>query len=803
VADEVVVTATARERRKFDAAFAVSVVSERQIETLAPLNTVDLFARLPGFGAEPSGGEGGNNVNVRGLPSSNFQFVALLEDGLPVFQEQQEPFLNADELVRIDLMAERVEAARGGTSSIYASNAPGATVNVITKTAAPEPEGALRVSWGDFGLYRLDGQASRALSPDLQISLGGYYRIDDGLRPTGFTADRGGQLRLNVTRPFEGGQLTVYAKRLDDQSTFYLPIPLADPRNPSVSLASLIDPRDGTLASNDFRYAELRTLDGTADGTTVREDLADGINPRITIVGGRIDRQFAQGWAVSDRVRYVEGSVKFNALFSLFPPEDANAFLAGQLARARSGFGPGVQRLSYVLAKSRAPDGTRVPFEPATTQGLVVRGGWWSVESDIANFMNDLRVTKRFETSSAGSHELSAGVYFSDYRLDQHRFFNTMLLELRSQPRALDVLALDGGAARVGSVTEDGFLSYGDNGDPGGHVDGRLWAIYAADEWRLNDRITLDAGLRRQRTRQSGYAMLRTISNLGDPQTLADDAVGGPSGILDRRSERFDATAWTTGVNFNFATELGAFARYTASFRMPSLSSIYTGASQVAAIVTRVKQGEIGLKWRSERAALFATAFWNRFDPLLESVTFVDAGGTFVSTPFVAQTESYGVELEGSARAGAVFEILGNLTLQRPRLQNLEVLGTGAPIAGVEGNQIRRLARVLGSLTPILNMTVLGHPGQLYATIYHQGRRFVDNANLTQLPSFTTLDAGLIYDPNAHLRVQFVGSNLTNEVGLTEGNPRVDTLAGQGTSTAIYARPIFGRTYRMSVTYRW
>ena len=56
--------------------------------------------------------------------------------------------------------------------------------------------------------------------------MGGYYRVDNGPRPTGFTADQGGQLRINLTKRFEGGQLTVYAKRLDDRTIFYLPIPL-------------------------------------------------------------------------------------------------------------------------------------------------------------------------------------------------------------------------------------------------------------------------------------------------------------------------------------------------------------------------------------------------------------------------------------------------------------------------------------------------------------------------------------------------------------------------------------------------
>ena len=56
---------------------------------------------------------------------------------------------------------------------------------------------------------------------------------------------------------------------------------------------------------------------------------------------------------------------------------------------------------------------------------------------------------------------------------------------------------------------------------------------------------------------------------------------------------------------------------------------------------------------------------------------------------------------------------------------------------------------------------------------------------------------------NKNLRFQLTGSNLTNRIGLTEGNPRTDTFAGQETSTAIYGRPIFGRTIRMSLTYTW
>ena len=799
--DEVIVTGTSRERRKFDAPYSVSTLSQHEIELYAPLSTVDLFAKLPGFGAEPSGGEAGNNVTVRGLPTSNFRFVAVVEDGLPIFQEQQEPFLNADELARIDLMTERVEAVRGGTSSIFESNAPGATVNLITRLGTERPQGSLRVTTGDFGLYRLDGEWSGPLPGGLLLAVGGYYRVDDGPRPTGFTADQGGQLRINLTKRFDAGELTVYAKRLDDRTIFYLPIPLADPRNPSATLANLLDPRTGTLTSSDTQYVTLRTLNGTVAGGSVQENMGDGIHPRVNTFGASFDWHTPEGVSVSNKLRFSEGPVRFNALFSLFPPQDAAGFLADQLSPAQAAFGSAVTSLAYYLANP-APGAGRVLFDPTTTDGLVVKGGWWSVDNHINTLADDLRVSSSFSPAGWGRQALSAGVYFSHYTLSQTRLFNTMLLQMRNRPQALDVVALDNAGNAVGSVTENGFLTYGDSTSPGGYVAGRLWALYGTAEWNLSERLRIDVGLRHQRTWQHGYAMLYTTQDVGNPQYLADAAVGGPSGARDYRWEHFAATAWTVGTSYEFSKDAGAFARYTFSFRTPNLSDIYTGATQVSPVVTKIREAELGLKLRGHGIALFATAFWNRFDPYTDSVSVESENGQLTSVPFIGQTRAYGLELQGDWQPMRLFDLSGNLTLQKPTFQNLAALGGGS-VAGVNGNQVERIPEIVGSVTPRLNFTVQEHPTELYLTVYYQGRRFVDASNSTQLPGYTTLDAGLISNITGRLRIQLVGTNLTNTIGLTEGNPRVDTIVGQGTPEAIYARPIFGRLFRASVTYDW
>ena len=49
---------------------------------------------------------------------------------------------------------------------------------------------------------------------------------------------------------------------------------------------------------------------------------------------------------------------------------------------------------------------------------------------------------------------------------------------------------------------------------------------------------------------------------------------------------------------------------------------------------------------------------------------------------------------------------------------------------------------------------------------------------------------------------QVTGDNLTDEIGLTEGNPRIDV--GAGSIGNIYmVRPLFGRSFMGSATYRF
>jgi len=120
----------------------------------------------------------------------------------------------------------------------------------------------------------------------------------------------------------------------------------------------------------------------------------------------------------------------------------------------------------------------------------------------------------------------------------------------------------------------------------------------------------------------------------------------------------------------------------------------------------------------------------------------------------------------------------------------------------VDGNQLIRQPKVYGNFRPTISFDVGDVNVQTYLRYNYVGKRYVDLFNRTELPAYDTLGAGLIVEYRTWT-FQVVGDNITNARGLTEGNPRTDQLAGQGSSTAIYGRPLFGRNFRFVVTKAW
>ncbi|MGH2708215.1 MAG: TonB-dependent receptor, partial [Actinomycetota bacterium] len=226
-----VVTGTQSPRTNLDASVAVTTLTATEIEAAAPRSTTEMLRYVPGFTrVESSGGEVNQNISIRGI--LGVEYVAFLEDGLPVFPTMHTFFMNADNLFRFDTNIERMEVVRGGSSPLFGSNTPGAIVNFINKSGGDVFAGTMRATGATQGLARYDLNLNGPFGDDWRFNLGGFYRYDHGVRDPGFPGIRGGQLKGNVTRLLDDGYLRFSVKHIDDRNQFILPLPFADPANP-------------------------------------------------------------------------------------------------------------------------------------------------------------------------------------------------------------------------------------------------------------------------------------------------------------------------------------------------------------------------------------------------------------------------------------------------------------------------------------------------------------------------------------------------------------------------------------------
>jgi len=791
--DEVIVTGNAGTAKitQFDTSYAVSTYDKDDLTRVAPLSTVDLFSEIPGFWAESSGGEGANNLFVRGLPLAGaFKYSPLLEDGLPVFEEPEIGFMNADILLKLDSMTERVEFVRGGPSFIVHSNAVGGAVNALTRKGTRELEGEAKLTWGDYGHYRGEGYVSGPLTDTLSYAVGGFYRVDDGVRDPGFTANRGGQIRGALSYKTERTEAHLTAKYTNDRNIFYLPIPLFDPKDPKGIPG--IDANYGTLSSNDFRIVDIKTPDGV-----IRKDLKDGIHPRFTTLTGLFTHTFGDGWVFENKLRYVDGKNGFNAIFPRTDPFNAQAYL-NQFTPAMQAAFPTVTRLEY-----RYVNQPQTPFDVTNQNGngLVNGSGWWFAEIEVKdNVIEEASLSKQI-----GDHDLTAGVYYSRYGLDSFISFNDILTDVRDRPSLLDVVGLDAADNVAGRLTDRGFIRYG-SFTVSTRDKVRTQALFLNDNWQVTERLRVDAGVRFQGVKiDSRTADLNFAGrDLGDPTTLADNASIWPTGTFSRNKRKFDDIGWTAGANYEVNDNIAIYGRYTDSFRLPRSESLWFGGDPE---INYVKQYEAGVKLRWPDFTLFAAGFYNRFKGLPLSTQEIDPITRDVRIiQFTAGSETLGIELEGDWRpAGGPFGVHVAATFQDPKFRGTTFDTVINPATGqtvttdYSGNQINRIPKVMVNVNPYVDFTFGGVKGQLYGSFKHVGKRYADFASTVEIHAYQTLEVGAYADLKERLRLGAHISNLTNSTGLTEANHNTGSVVnGQ---ELIFGRPELGRAVRVSLTY--
>ncbi len=790
--DAVIVTGVNAGQRQFDASFAVSSLSFEGIQKLAPLNLADLLGQIPGIYAESTGGEVRNVIRLRGIPNEG-SFQAFQEDSMPIYPDEGW-FFGGESLIRPDIMTRSIDFVRGGPSPIYASNAA-AIYNNLTRQGSEVSEGAAQVTVGDTNLYRLDAYSSGKLTDKTYYAVGGFGRRNDGARDNGFPADSGGQIRFNLRREIEQGEVRLFVKVLDDHNVFYLPIPVADPRSPSKSLNPYLNYFKGTMNTPALQNALMLYLNEAGQTMTEVRDLSNGRHLKVLYTGLDFERSFER-LKVTNKTRLTTIANNFDAVYSTSNPADSITFAAGYLATARTAFGTSanpVTRMGYAIAGT----GGAIVYNPAETSGLVIQGQYRAIKVDSDAVQNETRLTHDFNL--AGKHSLVAGLYLTEYKTTQRTRYQDYLFELASKPRTLDLLAYSAAGQVVGSVTDRGVLRYSTTLF-GGKSSFRQNSFFLADTWKPTSQLTFDYGLRSERYNATGYYLTtRAGSNLNLNGTLAGTSTLSYTGLTVPTVYRESVNPWTVGANYDLNRQLGFYSRASKSYRVGTESNLFLNSTATTSVAS---QYEVGAKFNTRQLSIFMTAFYTKFTPFVQGFGAVNpVTGATQNLNFTGKSTSPGVEADISWKPNALFSIDSAVTYGDAKAGSF-FNSLGADAAAAEGKMPVRQPKLYGNIRPSILFTV--DRWSLIGDVRYNfvSDRYVDIKNTTLLPAFQTYSSSLTAERGAW-RFQLIVDNLTNAEGLTEGNPRTDVISGQGSSTAIYGRPLFGRAFRLISSYRW
>ena len=758
--ETIVVTGVPRRTTIMASSVSVSSVSLNEIQVATPRSTAEAFRIIPGVRSESTGGEGNANIAVRGLPvaSGGAKFLQLQEDGLPIMQFGDVAFGNADIFMRLDSTVQTVESIRGGSASTAASDAPGGIINIISKTGEEE-SGSVATTIGlDYDSLRTDFEYGTYLNDSVRFHVGGFIRQGEGPREAGYTANKGGQIKANLTKEFDSGYVRLYYKHLDDQSIGYLPMPMyADG-----SSIKGFDAQTDTPHSAQF----LSTIRLDGNNQISRGDMRNGMNPQVDAVGFEAVFDLDNDWRIENRFRKSSVSGNFT---SLIPAEVGSA---SDIAASIAGSGA---TLNYATGGSQGQ---------AFTDELAMRIHTFDVTmNDFGSIVNDFKLTK--ELSDVTS--VTLGYYASSQTISMSWLWNSYLMELKGDNAALlDVFAQNGDSYSDSGLYAYGTPYWGNCCQRNYDTDYETRAPYVAFSTKLGD-VSIDASARYDSGEARGTyagAVTSTVDMNSDgaisipEQNVVGIDISNPSIV----NYDWNYTSYSVGANYQIDPSLAAFARISQGGRANADRLLFGKVQADGSVadedaVDEVNQYEFGVKKRFDSLSVFATAFYAE----TEEQNFEATSQKF----FDREYEAKGIELESTYFVDA-WDFRGNFTWTDAEIAK------DALTPEVVGNTPRRQADFIYSLMARYNF----NKGSAGMSFIGTTDAYAQDNNDLKFDGYTQVNGFVSYDLSENLNLAFNVNNLFDTVGITE--------AEEGSvpdNNIIRARAINGRTTSLTLKY--
>lgn len=776
--DATIRTGVAKARDPLDSATSTSVIKDNDIERIAAPSLAELYRNIPGIRVEAAGGEVNNSYTVRGLPLVGLgaKYIALQEDGLPVLQLGDFTSFLPDSFIRADLNVGQIEAIRGGSASTFVSNAPGAVINLISKTGEVEG-GSVQVSSGlDYDTKRFDADYGGHLGDGWRFHIGGFYRQGEGPRETGYTAVRGGQFKGNITREFSGGYVRFSLKLLDDQVPNYQTGPVAV-RGTAQSYTFEDVPNYNTL--QDSAYSRNMNAFATPLGAG---HLQDGYRFKTAAFG--MEGQLKLGeWVVSNRFRYANqrADASLNLPIAYFPATVfVNLFTGGAGGTLSYATGPNAgQEINPLTVNNNG----------LIALGVAVR----NKDGDFSNVANDLRASRVWKV---GGNDLTTtvGLYIASQKEKQEQYVTTVLHDVVGGGKAAWVNLTSFGFP----IAQDGVFSYagpfGSTSNTRYDVTYATLAPYGSFNYRVG-KLALGGSIRYDRTKTSG-SVGRSSTSTPSPQDLNGDGVisfpeSAVSVILPSQVKAYDFShgyaSYSLSAIYRVAEPFSLFVRYSLGGRAAGeatlLSQTATNAAgqlvDSSAGHDSVSQLEGGFKFRSNGIFVNLTGFHARTRELaLQAKTLLNGDVVYEAVSRAYRT--YGAELEAGIRRGP-FSVAGSMTYTGGEI-------TKAEDPAIVGHTPRHQAALMYRVAPQVDFDVV----TVGADVMGQTSSYSQDVNLLKMPGYTTVGVFAQIRPVDRLVFSVNASNLFNTRAFVEFYDGAVPPLGVAVGRAMYGRLISG-----------
>ena len=806
----IVTGTTSKNRSLLNSSADITLVSQADIVRKAPKSVADLLELVPGIFVEGTAGAVSNNYSVRGLNGGGQSFVQLEEDGLPIRYGEG----GADEFFATDVTIDRIEAVKGGSSGVLSVNGAGATINFISKRPSfKQAEGIARITVQSYGERRADLYFSEPIGEGLAFSVGGYVSSSPGVRKNPFKYQTY-HLKGAIEKRFGNGGFARVTAKIGDQSDAYYADQPYQLVNGKIGSVPGFDSKFGNLGGTAFGHIDLPVSTFVEPSGFRAFRYSEGVRAKTKQIRFDFEAPVSDQFTLFGKARYLDFKWDFNGLF----PGSAGG--NGSLTSAVNYLTPGASPLNGTLAAGQLafPTATRFGIKDLTngqiisssnTAALNALNGNGLLEQTTLNHDNQAghdfgsNFGGRFDRTGGNfTNSLTVGaMYYANKSRQNQSATSTLVNDVRSDSHIYDVVALDANNNVVGTLTDNGVISYGNWGAGINKSEIKSTSLYFNDELKIGDNLHIDFGARREHISATRFSGNVTKNLLGQEiQQPVPAGVGGLSrtvgstfdGTFNRTSASYNKTAYTVGVNYKIVPEIAVYARYAKGFDVRGTDK-----------PVDIKLYEAGVRFQSHGLTASATAFRTEFNG--QGYGFIDPNNATVTGGFQADLRTDGVEIDIAYRLARYFEIQASGVFQKPSLKNpRQRASETSPYVGLpqfEGNLPERTPKTLYTIQPTFILP--NGLGEIYGRYKYVGKIFADAGNGLALPGYGVTSAGV----NVNVTPMFtLGGNVDNifgVTGITEGNPR----AGQTQATSInglfYARGIVGTTAQATATLKF